>query len=306
MRLLNASGCLDALTAPEVARTLDAFVTKTVTPLPREGNAPVRIAETELGMLNSIGLANPGVDALPRRAPAAARRARRAALGLGRRLLGRGLRARRRAARRARRGRGARAEPLVPERRRGARERRRGRRRRPGGHRPSRSTRSSRPPSPTSARPRGPRRRPAPTGSPSSTRSAASRSTSGRCSRCSRAGPAASRDRRCGRSRSPRSTPASARRACRSSAWAASARGRHALELLAAGASDVALGTVLFADPGAPTRIRDELEAEVAALGFASPDNVVGVAHASADSTLDPRSRVGAKKSLHIGANMAG
>jgi dihydroorotate dehydrogenase (NAD+) catalytic subunit len=60
MRLLNASGCLDALTAPEVARSLDAFVTKTVTPLPREGNAPVRIAETDSGMLNSIGLANPG------------------------------------------------------------------------------------------------------------------------------------------------------------------------------------------------------------------------------------------------------
>jgi dihydroorotate dehydrogenase (NAD+) catalytic subunit len=58
--LLNASGCLDALTAPEVARSLDAFVTKTVTPEPREGNPPVRIAETEAGMLNSIGLANPG------------------------------------------------------------------------------------------------------------------------------------------------------------------------------------------------------------------------------------------------------
>jgi dihydroorotate dehydrogenase (NAD+) catalytic subunit len=60
--LLNASGCLDALTAPEVARSLDAFVTKTVTPLPRDGNAPVRIAETDVGMLNSIGLANPGID----------------------------------------------------------------------------------------------------------------------------------------------------------------------------------------------------------------------------------------------------
>ena len=60
--LLNASGCLDALTAPDVARGLDAFVTKTVTPLPREGNAPVRIAETDAGMLNSIGLANPGID----------------------------------------------------------------------------------------------------------------------------------------------------------------------------------------------------------------------------------------------------
>jgi dihydroorotate dehydrogenase (NAD+) catalytic subunit len=62
MRILNASGCLDALTAPEVARSLDVFVTKTVTPLPREGNAPERIAEVEHGMLNSIGLANPGID----------------------------------------------------------------------------------------------------------------------------------------------------------------------------------------------------------------------------------------------------
>src|ERR671934_1932980 len=71
MRLMNASGCLDALTAPDVARSLDAFVTKTVTPSPREGNAPVRVAETDVGMLNSIGLANPGrdafvADALPR------------------------------------------------------------------------------------------------------------------------------------------------------------------------------------------------------------------------------------------------
>ena len=71
MQLLNASGCLDALLAPEVARSLDAFVTKTITPLPREGNAPVRIAETDHGMLNAIGLANPGrerflADHLPR------------------------------------------------------------------------------------------------------------------------------------------------------------------------------------------------------------------------------------------------
>jgi dihydroorotate dehydrogenase (NAD+) catalytic subunit len=58
--LLNASGCLDALTAPEVAGQLDAYVTKTITPLPREGNAPPRIAETAHGMLNAIGLANPG------------------------------------------------------------------------------------------------------------------------------------------------------------------------------------------------------------------------------------------------------
>jgi dihydroorotate dehydrogenase (NAD+) catalytic subunit len=50
------------LTAPEVARRLDGFVTKTVTPLPREGNAPPRIAETDHGMLNAIGVANPGRD----------------------------------------------------------------------------------------------------------------------------------------------------------------------------------------------------------------------------------------------------
>jgi dihydroorotate dehydrogenase (NAD+) catalytic subunit len=60
VRLVNASGCLDALAAPEVALALDAFVTKTVTPLPREGAAPPRIAETAHGMLNAIGLANPG------------------------------------------------------------------------------------------------------------------------------------------------------------------------------------------------------------------------------------------------------
>jgi dihydroorotate dehydrogenase (NAD+) catalytic subunit len=60
MMLLNASGCLDALLAPDVARSLDGFVTKTITPLPREGNAPPRIAETAHGMLNAIGLANPG------------------------------------------------------------------------------------------------------------------------------------------------------------------------------------------------------------------------------------------------------
>src|SRR3954467_855344 len=66
MRLLNASGCLDALTAPEVAHSLDAYVTKTVTPLPREGNDPVRIAELELGMLNAIGLANPGIEEFSR------------------------------------------------------------------------------------------------------------------------------------------------------------------------------------------------------------------------------------------------
>jgi dihydroorotate dehydrogenase (NAD+) catalytic subunit len=71
MLLLNASGCLDAVTAPDIASSFDAFVTKTVTPEPRRGNAPVRIAETDFGMLNAIGLANPGrevflTETLPR------------------------------------------------------------------------------------------------------------------------------------------------------------------------------------------------------------------------------------------------
>jgi dihydroorotate dehydrogenase (NAD+) catalytic subunit len=71
VQLLNASGCLDALTAPATVAMLDGFVTKTVTPEPRGGNAPVRIAETDFGMLNAIGLANPGrerfiADVLPK------------------------------------------------------------------------------------------------------------------------------------------------------------------------------------------------------------------------------------------------
>ena len=90
--ILNASGCLDALEAPDVARALDAFVTKTVTPQPREGNRPVRIAETEAGMLNSIGLENPGIDALLADKLPRLRRARSAALGLRRRLRGDRLR----------------------------------------------------------------------------------------------------------------------------------------------------------------------------------------------------------------------
>ena len=79
--LLNASGCLDPLAAPDVARSLDVVVTKTITPLPRAGNPPVRIAETEHGMLNSIGLQGPGIDAFARETPAAARGARGAASG---------------------------------------------------------------------------------------------------------------------------------------------------------------------------------------------------------------------------------
>jgi dihydroorotate dehydrogenase (NAD+) catalytic subunit len=42
---------------------IGAIVTKGITLRPREGNPPPRIAETPAGMLNSIGLQNPGVEA---------------------------------------------------------------------------------------------------------------------------------------------------------------------------------------------------------------------------------------------------
>ncbi len=45
---------------------LGALYTKGTTMAPREGNPPPRVAETGGGMLNSIGLQNPGVDAVAR------------------------------------------------------------------------------------------------------------------------------------------------------------------------------------------------------------------------------------------------
>jgi dihydroorotate dehydrogenase (NAD+) catalytic subunit len=49
--------------APAVdRRSLGAIISKGTTPRARAGNDPVRIAETPSGMLNAIGLQNPGVD----------------------------------------------------------------------------------------------------------------------------------------------------------------------------------------------------------------------------------------------------
>jgi len=44
-------------------KKLGAIVTKTITLKPRKGNLPPRTCETPLGMLNSIGLENPGLEA---------------------------------------------------------------------------------------------------------------------------------------------------------------------------------------------------------------------------------------------------
>jgi dihydroorotate dehydrogenase (NAD+) catalytic subunit len=57
--------------------------------------------------------------------------------------------------------------------------------------------------------------------------------------------------------------------------------GLDALELIAAGASAVALGTVLFGDPEAPVRVRAELAAEAAARGFADPLGARGISQTS-------------------------
>ena len=48
-----------------------AFVTKTVTLAPRQGNPPPRLYELAGGLLNSIGLPNKGLERLPRAGPAA-------------------------------------------------------------------------------------------------------------------------------------------------------------------------------------------------------------------------------------------
>jgi dihydroorotate dehydrogenase (NAD+) catalytic subunit len=43
-------------------KKLGAIVTKTITIKPRAGNPSPRTCETPAGMLNSIGLENPGID----------------------------------------------------------------------------------------------------------------------------------------------------------------------------------------------------------------------------------------------------
>ncbi|MBL0177186.1 MAG: dihydroorotate dehydrogenase [Ignavibacteria bacterium] len=65
-RVLVASGTFGYGNELAPYTALDAIggiVTKSVSMLPRQGNAPRRIVETASGMLNSIGLANVGLDA---------------------------------------------------------------------------------------------------------------------------------------------------------------------------------------------------------------------------------------------------
>ena len=304
MRLLNASGCLDALTAPDVARSLDVFVTKTVTPLPREGNEPVRIAETEDGMLNSIGLANPGIDRfLQEKLPHLAELEVPVWVSVGgfcvedyvaicERLNAEDVVA---------------AVELnlscpnvdeVPE-------------------SVGETVASARK---ATAKPLYAKLSPA--ADVAETARAAENAGADGLSLVNTI-KGLSLDERTlrpvlGRGIGGLSGPAlrpvalAAVYACfRATAlpivgMGGVATGQDALELLAAGASDVGLGTVLFSDPAAPGRVRTELEAELAARGFAHADNAVGAAHGLDRSTLDRKSRVSAEKPLHTGAKMAG
>jgi dihydroorotate dehydrogenase (NAD+) catalytic subunit len=67
--IINASGTFDAIAARRVFGAdlhahfpFAAFVSKTVTLAPRQGNPPPRLWELPAGLLNSIGLPNKGLD----------------------------------------------------------------------------------------------------------------------------------------------------------------------------------------------------------------------------------------------------
>ena len=68
-RVLNGSGTFDAIAARRTfgdalldAFPFDAFVSKTITLEPRQGNPPPRLWETPAGLINSIGLPNRGLE----------------------------------------------------------------------------------------------------------------------------------------------------------------------------------------------------------------------------------------------------
>jgi len=290
LRLLNASGCLDALTAPEVARSLDVFVTKTVTPLPRDGNPPARIAETQGGMLNAIGLANPGIDRFIDTVLPELKR-----LGVSIWVSVGGF---------AADDYGRLCDPLddhaeveaielnlscpnVDETHENAAA-------------IMRTARGS-------------------TRKPLYAKLSAAVPDIGELARAVAAAGAdglslvntvrgLALDEQTLRPRLERAVGGYSGPALRPIALAAVyacyrateipivgmggvACGHDALEFIAAGATDVALGTVLFADPDAPARVRSEVAAEAAARGFAAPSDACGIAHLPASTTVGHRDR---------------
>jgi dihydroorotate dehydrogenase (NAD+) catalytic subunit len=296
--ILNASGCLDALTAPDVARTLDAFVTKTVTPLPREGNRPVRIAETEVGLLNSIGLANPGIDrfladVLPR------------LLEIGRPVwvsVG-GFAAEEYA---DLCGRLDETEAAVLELNLSC----------PNVAAPEdEATAIVTAARAATGKPLYAKLAPGLPDLPAVAEAAAAAGADGLSLVNTIRGLALDPETlqpRLGTASGGLSGPAlrPVALAAVHAAYRATGlpivgmggveTGAHALELIAAGASAVALGTVLFADPGAPARVRDELRTEAARHGFEGPAAARGAAHAAVARTADAERRGAGRVGLKV------
>ena len=283
--ILNASGCLDALEAPEVARALDVFVTKTVTPQPREGNRPVRIAETEAGMLNSIGLENPGIEAL-----LAHKLPRLAEFGVPLWVSVGGFAASDYAELCAAlddRDEVAAIElnlscPNVEE-------------------APESASEIVSAARPQTRKTLYAKLSPAATDLPDTARAVQSAGADGLTLVNTIRGLAL--DAKTLQPRLGRETGGYSGPALKPIALAAVfqcyratgmpivgtggiSNGRDALEFLAAGASSIALGTILFADPDAPGRVRRELADELASRGLSSPDNATGLAHTGGAVTV--------------------
>jgi dihydroorotate dehydrogenase (NAD+) catalytic subunit len=288
--ILNGSGCLDALASPEVARQLDAFVTKTVTPLPREGNDPVRIAEVEAGMLNSIGLANPGIDAFLETLPRLEKVGVPLWVSIG------GFRPDDYARLAARLD----AHPAVdtielnvscpnveaPD----------------GGVAELLAAARAETRKPLYAK-----LSPTLPDIPAAAMAAAEAGAAGLTLVNTLRGLAL--DERTLRPVLSTASGGLSGPALRAVALAAVhacfratalpivgvggvSTGRHALELIAAGASAIGVGTALFADPFAPARIRAELEAELAVLGLSEPEQARGLAHTGGTSSLTDNGKI--------------
>ena len=283
--ILNASGCLDALEAPEVARALDAFVTKTVTPQPREGNRPVRIAETEAGMLNSIGLENPGIDGL-----LADKLPRLAELGVPIWVSVGGFAA----------SDYADICSALDDRHEvsGSSSTCRAR----TSTRPRKAPRRSSPRRvPETRKPLYAKLSPAATDLPETARAVQAAGADGLSLVNTMRGLALDEKtlqpllgHQLGGYSGPGLKPialAAVYQCFRATGlpivgMGGITSGRDALEFLAAGATAIALGTILFSDPGAPGRVREELAEELAARGLAGPGDAHGLAHRAEPAVL--------------------
>ena len=242
-------------------------------------------------MLNAIGLANPGRDAFVAEVlPALRTRARRPDLGLGRRVLGRATTRRRARSCRTEEVACDRAQPLLPERRRGAES-------------AAEIVAACRA---ATALPLYAKLSPHAWDIGETVRAVEAAGADGislvntlrglaldaRLAPRARARqPAATRAPRSSPSRSLRFTPRAARRRCRSSAWAGVSTGRDALELIACGANARrARHGVVRRPRRAATRARESSTTRCATPVYATTDDAFCAAHATVASSRQLRS----------------